>query len=161
MNKGRIKVWLDTNIIVYALDLDSPFHKDAFELMKMAERGKVEGCINTLSLFNALFLLGNGAEESLYRMAQLLRVVDLESPQAMQCLRSDWSDKKDAYQHECALAAGVGFHRDRRSQGFQAFRDRHPIYAGLFEFAVGTWLFSAGPSKKSSQVALNPCPHTH
>lgn len=119
MNKGRIKVWLDTNIIVYALDLDSPFHKDAFELMKMAERGKVEGYINPLSLFNALFLLGSGAEESLYRMAQLLRVVDIEPPQAMQCLRSDWSDKEDAYQHECALAAGVDFIVTEDRKGFK------------------------------------------
>lgn len=35
MDESTVKVWLDTNVLIYALDQDSRFHIESFEILRM------------------------------------------------------------------------------------------------------------------------------
>ncbi|OGW56495.1 MAG: hypothetical protein A2Y48_00835 [Nitrospirae bacterium RIFCSPLOW2_12_42_9] len=55
----KIKVFFDTNVLVYAHDELSPFHKESAELLDMAIEGVIEGVISEQNLMELYRIFTN------------------------------------------------------------------------------------------------------
>ena len=109
----RKKVFVDTDIIYDLLAKREPYYSAAARLFTLADEGKVQIFISSLSLANIHYLLSkqqsvDEAKEILRKFKVLVHVAHLNEKIIDLALNSEFSDFEDAIQYFSALQSNIG-----------------------------------------------------
>lgn len=108
---SRDKVFLDSDVVLDHLADRQPFAENAHRLFALAETGKLDACIASLSFSNLYYILRKlkghaGALALLGRLKRLVRVSAVSDSEISSALSSRFKDFEDAIQHFAAKAEG-------------------------------------------------------
>ena len=108
----RKKVFVDTDIIYDLLAKREPYYSAAARLFTLADEGKVQIFISSLSLANIHYLLSkqqsvDEAKEILRKFKVLVHVAPLNEKIIDLALNSEFSDFEDAIQYFSALQSNI------------------------------------------------------
>ena len=103
------KLFIDTNIVIDLLLKRKPFYIEAAKLFSLADKGKVELCVSSLTFANANYILtrinnAKMARETLARFKVLVKVADLNDKIIELSLNDkSFTDFEDGLQYYSAL----------------------------------------------------------
>jgi predicted nucleic acid-binding protein len=104
----KTRVFVDTDIIYDLLAKREPFYQAAARLFTLADEGKIQIFISSLSFANLHYLLSKEttafkAKQLLRKFKLLVRIVPLNEKIIDLALNSEFNDFEDAIQHYSAL----------------------------------------------------------
>ena len=124
-----MKVLLDTNILLDALQERQPFDTDAKEILRRGQSGDLECCFTANAATDIFYLYSKArnvkqARTALEFLLGRYSVVDVTHGDCTHALKSEIVDFEDALVAECAKKAGVDYIVTRDDE---FLRSRSPI----------------------------------
>jgi predicted nucleic acid-binding protein len=118
------KLLVDTNIVLDLLTQREEFYREAQELFTLADTGKVELYISSLTLANTYYLLSRQyksveARKILIRFKVLVKVLSMDDKVIELALASDFNDFEDAIQYYTAIENGLAIIITRNKKDFR------------------------------------------
>ncbi len=103
------KVFIDTNILIDLLADRRPYSKNAIEIFELAENGKIEIFMTSLSFMNTHYALKKYVDDKTIRLSFLdllhfVKLVDLDNRIIIRSLKSNQKDFEDAVQMHSAYS---------------------------------------------------------
>lgn len=105
------RIFVDTNVMLDLLAKREPFHLDSMQIFSLADLGKVELCISSLSLVNAHYILKEvmkleDARSIIARFKVLVKTYELNDKIIELALNDkEFKDFEDGIQYYTALEA--------------------------------------------------------
>ncbi|MDO5526916.1 MAG: PIN domain-containing protein [Prevotella sp.] len=97
-----MKAFLDTNILVDLVCSREPFLQDAQNLFAECVSGRLNLCVSALSFVNTVYIGRKygfvDIREKLFKISQIIDVVDLKGNTVVWALDCGWKDYEDAVQ---------------------------------------------------------------
>lgn len=111
IDKNKIKVFFDTNILVYVLDENIQFQKETIQALSIAFSGDVIGYMSTLSLCDAFHIVRKKVHKNerqiiLTTLLSKINIVNLTKTDIRKSAFGTFSDFEDGIQYECAKRSG-------------------------------------------------------
>lgn len=120
----KLKVFIDTNIMLDLLSEREPFYTSAAKIASLADTGKIELYVSALSFATSNYILSK-FEKSIENVKNKLRmfkvisnVCAINETTLEKSLNSDFSDFEDALQHFSALENNYQLIITRNSKDF-------------------------------------------
>jgi predicted nucleic acid-binding protein len=118
------RLFFDTNVLLDHLLDREPFADAATELWSMAERGRVVGCISSISFNFVYYIVRQQANERTARQAvrvlrDVFEITPVDAQIIDQAIDSPFADFEDAIQHACAVRANATHLVTRDLAGFR------------------------------------------
>ncbi len=106
------KVFADTDVCIDLLANRKPFNAAAEKLFSLADNGKIEVCVSSLSFANIEYVLrsqysGHGSRQIIAKFKTLVRVLPVDSKTIDLAIASDFNDFEDAIQYYSAIENGI------------------------------------------------------
>lgn len=101
-------VLVDTNVVLDYISKREPYAADAYKIVELCTRKKIDGCIAAHTITNLFFILRKELSEekrrtTLLKMCRIFTVVNVDSSKLISALNNDkFSDLEDCLQDECA-----------------------------------------------------------
>ncbi len=138
----KLKLVVDTNIIIDFLNRREPFFEDARKLLLCGRVGEFDLMITSSQVTDLIYILSDGgkssripsAQESLRGLRTFMRVLTIDETDIDTMLVSPWSDPEDFLIYNAALRAGSDAVISRNKADFHA--DTIPVLdcAELFDW---------------------------
>lgn len=120
----KLKVFIDTNIMLDLLSEREPFYTSAAKIASLADTGKIELYVSALSFATSSYILSK-FEKSIENVRNKLRmfkvisnVCSINETTIEKSLNSDFTDFEDALQHFSALENNCQLIITRNSKDF-------------------------------------------
>ena len=106
------KVFADTNVCIDLLANRKPFNAAAEKLFSLADIGKIEVCVSSLSFANIDYVLrsqysGHDSRQIIAKFKTLVSVLPVDSKTIDLAIASDFNDFEDAIQYYSAIENGI------------------------------------------------------
>ncbi len=123
---GKMKVFLDTNVLIDYLNKREPFFADASQVLDLCISGQVDGILSSLSIINAVYIMRKAyTRESLLLKANWLtkqfKVSPIDKQIIEKAIAAQPTDFEDAVQYHSALQAKADLIISRDTKGFAEF----------------------------------------
>ena len=123
---GKMKVFLDTNVLVDYLNKREPFFANASCIIDLCLSGQVKGVLSALSIVNAAYIMRKAYTRSSLqvKMGWLINVFEISSIDEQtirEAFASHATDFEDAVQCFSALQADADLIVTRDASGFKDF----------------------------------------
>lgn len=107
MNEKRIRILVDTDVVLDFLTGREPFAEQAARIFTLSEHGTITACVSALTIANCYYILRWYAShrlviEKLMQFSGLVEILDIRKECIMNAFLSGFSDFEDAIQHEVA-----------------------------------------------------------
>ncbi len=117
------RIYLDSDVLLDFLYQREPFFNAAVQVIALLEKGKVQGTISTLILWNVAYLLEKefGRKEGrrkLRILRSLVHLVAIDEKIIDEALNSDMKDFEDAVQYHAALGKKLPFFLTRNKKDY-------------------------------------------
>lgn len=127
MQDAKLKVFLDTNIVVDYLNKRHPFFDRARLLMVLGYVGEIELWVSSSQFSDLVYILSNGASSyeiqlalgKLQGLRQFVNVFATSETQIDKMLLTTWKDPEDFIIYECALDIQANAIISRDKCGFE------------------------------------------
>ena len=122
----KMKVFLDTNVLLDHLAKREGFYEDAAAVFSMVKDGYIEGIVSSLSIVNCAYVLpkhydGAAVMEQIKKMIQLFSVSDINADILEQAANRNPHDFEDAVQFISSLQYQPDVIITRDIKGFKDF----------------------------------------
>ncbi len=106
------KVFADTDVCIDLLANRKPFNAAAEKLFSLADIGKIEVCVSSLSFANIDYVLrsqysGHDSRQIIAKFKTLVSVLPVDSKTIDLAIASDFNDFEDAIQYYSAIENGI------------------------------------------------------
>ena len=104
-----MNVLIDTNVILDALMTRTPWNKNAEEIILLSAAGDITACVTASSITDIFYLFrraigDNGsAREAVFKLIQIIDVLDVSAEDCERAFELPISDYEDAVQLACAM----------------------------------------------------------
>jgi predicted nucleic acid-binding protein len=122
------KIFVDTDVCIDLLSGRKPFNAAAEKMFSLADTGKIETCVSSLSFANIDYVL-HSQYSSVHHSRQLLAtfkslvtVLPVDSKTIELAIASDFNDFEDAIQYYCAIENGINILVTRNIKDFKKAR---------------------------------------
>lgn len=121
----KLKVFIDTNILLDALFGRVPYAESALQILNLATENKIELCFSTLSIANAIYIAKKydvpieDVKASLLEMHSFIEFVPLSEKNVVLQLQDGWKDFEDSLQNGCAMECGADLIVTRNCKDFK------------------------------------------
>lgn len=107
MNDKKIRIFIDTDIVVDFFSGREPFAGPAAMLFTLAEQGKLSACVSALTIANCYYILKRHAPhrqviEKLVQFSTIVEILDIQKESIVKAFHSGFTDFEDAIQYEVA-----------------------------------------------------------
>jgi predicted nucleic acid-binding protein len=112
---SKMKVLVDTNVVIDVLLKQTHFYKDSFAVFKLSDSGHICGVVAAISMTNAFFILRKAGKSSvevyqdLDDISNIFKVAPLTESTIANALALRWKDFEDAVQFISAKESKVDF----------------------------------------------------
>lgn len=141
----KLKLALDTNVVVDFLNKREPFFEGARKLMICGRMGEFELCVTSSQFTDLVYILSDGGQkaripktlERLRGLRSFVDVIQVGAEEIDAMLASSWADPEDFLIHETALRERADALVTRDASDFQA--SVLPVFDcdGLFDWISG------------------------
>ena len=103
-----MNVLIDTNVILDALMTRTPWNKNAEEIILLSAAGDITACVTASSITDIYYLFRRAtgdnasAREAVWRLIQIINVIDVSAGDCERAFDLPTSDYEDAVQIACA-----------------------------------------------------------
>lgn len=106
------RVFLDTDIVLDLLAERHPFYAAAASIFTLAETGRLEVCVSSLTFSHLHYILrklvgGSEARKSLRKLKLIVTILPVDGAVIEQALSSEFRDFEDAIQYFAAAGSGI------------------------------------------------------
>ena len=110
----KLKIFIDSDIILDLLAERIPFHRSAAALFSLIEKGKIEGFTSPIVFANLYYVLrkrlsGRETVDCLKRLKNLVHLLPVDGRTIELALGSSFGDFEDAIQYFCAEQNGIKY----------------------------------------------------
>lgn len=118
------RVFVDTDIILDLLAKRIPFYSFSAELFSLADKGKLQLCVSSLSFSNLNYILAKQysteqARKMLFKFKTLVQVLPVTDKTVELALSSDFKDFEDGMQYFTAIESDVSILITRNLKDFR------------------------------------------
>ncbi len=118
------KVFLDTNVVIDLLGEREPFYNSAAMIATMADYGKINIVVSTLTFSTVYYILSKfeakeSVREKLRKFKVIVELSDLTDRIIDKGLASNFSDFEDSLQYYCAINNDCNIFITRNGRDFQ------------------------------------------
>ena len=123
---GKMKVFLDTNVVVDLLGERKPFFDDAVRIVEMHRRGFIRVCVSSLTVVNCAYILQKAYTEAVMMekvrlICNMFDVMPIDNTVIMKAIESGRHDFEDAVQYFSAMRGESDVIVTRDRKGFMDF----------------------------------------
>jgi predicted nucleic acid-binding protein len=120
----KVKVFVDSDIVLDLLAKREPFYQPAAELFSKAEKGEVEIYLSPLIFSNLFYILRKmttrpKAGETLKKLRSLIHILPIDDKIIDQALHSEFPDLEDAIQYFTALDNNISILITRNKRDYK------------------------------------------
>lgn len=120
---GKMKVFLDTNVLIDYLNKREPFFTEASQVMDLCISKQVEGIVSSLSVINAAYIMRKAYPKNslllkITWLAEKIEVCPINKEAIQRAADSRPFDFEDAVQYFSALQANADLIITRDTKGF-------------------------------------------
>ena len=124
---GKMKVFLDTNVVVDFCAERKPFYEKAAAIFEMAHQKKTTLVVSSLTIVNMAYVIRKVMPRELVmrkikKLIQSCQIASIDKETVLSAVTSCAMDFEDAVQHFSALQAGADLIITRDPNGFKDFR---------------------------------------
>lgn len=120
----KVKLFLDTNVILDLLGERDPFYESAAKIATIADKGEMRLVVSALSYSTVYYILSKfesdeNVREKLRKFKVIAETADLTDKIVDKGLASRFTDFEDALQYHCALNCNCNFLITRNGKDFR------------------------------------------
>jgi len=120
----KLKIFIDSDIILDVLAMREPFYKSAAALFSLVEKRKIEGFTSPIVFSNIHYVLRKRVSrkntlESLKYLKNLIRILPVDKKTIELALDSSFEDFEDAIQYHCAEKNRINYFITRNKADYQ------------------------------------------
>lgn len=124
MNK-KIKVLVDTNVIIDVLSQRQPFFVDSKKILILAEKGSIDAYITASSITDIVYLLGKyfdkeKSQKITQNLIKTIKVIPVTGIDIEKAFNYNFKDFEDALQAQCAGKLKIDYIITRNKKDFKS-----------------------------------------